>query len=58
MKKSSYQKLKDENLKLKQDIYKLVMCDDKKATAKEILDAFGVRMVWRMRFELENIVWK
>lgn len=55
-KKSSYQKLKEENLKLKQDIYILVM-EEKNEPFIKIMKRFGVRHNWQMRFRLENIIW-
>lgn len=47
MKKSSYQKLKEENQKLKTDIYNLVM-------KEQSFDSLQTREVYRMKFEIQD----
>lgn len=53
---SAYQKLKAENLKLKQDIYKLVMLEHSEKV-NDVMDYTGTKIKWTMRFRLENTVW-
>lgn len=53
---TSYQKLKAENLKLKQDIHTLVMLDESKEP-RDVLNVFAVKTNWKLRFKLENFVW-
>jgi hypothetical protein len=48
MSKLSYQKLKEENARLKSDIYKLVM-------EPETLDGIGVRFIWETKFGMANV---
>lgn len=47
MKKSSYQKLKQENLKLKTDIYNLVM-------KEQSFDSLQIREAYRMKFGMQD----
>lgn len=49
-KKSSYKILKDENLKLKQEIYELVMNENK-------LDSLIIKMRYKIIFETEKQMW-
>lgn len=53
---SAYQKLKAENLKLKQDIYVLTQLE-KSNKINDVMSYFSVKTQWDMRFELENIIW-
>lgn len=57
MKKSAYQKLKDENLALKQDLYVLTMMENSD-DLDDILKVFSVRFKWKSRFEFENKIWQ
>lgn len=47
---SSYKKLKAENLKLKQDIYNLVM-------GKDYQEELVTKIQWQMTFKLEDVIW-
>ena len=49
-------KLKEENLKLKQDIHTLVMLDNSDKP-KDILKHLGCRVNWQMRFKMEEQMW-
>ena len=53
---SAYQKLKAENLRLKQDIYKLVMLENS-GKINDIMEYAGTKTKWTMRFRFEDIVW-
>jgi hypothetical protein len=48
-KTSSYQKLKQKNQELINDIYKLVKGNE--------LDKLGVITIWRMAFDLNDAIW-
>lgn len=54
---SAYQKLKAENLKLKQDIYKLVMLEDSDKV-NDVMDYTDTKIKWTISFRLEKIVWE
>jgi hypothetical protein len=47
---SSYQKIKNENLKLKQDIYTILR-------EKDPIKKFSVTTRWNIIFQTEEIVW-
>lgn len=49
---TTYQKLKAENLKLKQDIYILINPEK-----SDIEEYYILKTQWQMRFNIENIVW-
>jgi hypothetical protein len=53
---SSYQKLKAENLKLKQDIYVLLRLENSERP-EDMIKYFGVKVNWDMLFKLEDQVW-
>jgi hypothetical protein len=53
---TAYQKLKEENLKLKQDIYKLVMLENSNKL-DELMDCLGTKIKWDLRFKLEEKIW-
>ena len=48
-KKSSYKKLKEENERLKKDIYTLVMKPDS-------IDALSLKMQYAHKFEIDNLM--
>lgn len=50
---SAYQKLKAENLKLRQDIYTLIEFENAR-TPTDMMEYFSVKTQWGMRFELEK----
>lgn len=53
---SAYQKLKAENLKLKQDIYVLTMLGESEK-GEDIFKVLSVKLKWDMTFKLEKIIW-
>ncbi len=53
---SAYQKLKAENLKLRQDIYALIGFESAR-TPSDMIEYFSVKTKWSMRFELEKQMW-
>lgn len=56
MKVSAYQKLKAENLRLKQDIHTLVTLENSEK-AEDVLKYWGTKITWDIKFNLENIEW-
>lgn len=56
MRKHWTTKLKEENLKLKQDIHTLVMLDNSDKP-KDIFKVLGCRVNWQMRFKMEEQMW-
>ena len=54
---NSYQKLKAENLALKQDLYALVMWDDPSTDNPEFLKKFAVKLKWKTQFNTEHMIW-
>jgi hypothetical protein len=56
-KKSVYQKLKEENQKLKQDIYVLVRLKDSEKF-DDVMLHYAVTIQWDMKFQLENKIWE
>ena len=55
-KETTYQRLKRENAELKDDIYTLVVLTNSKKT-EDIIKVFGVNCRWKIKFDLERIVW-
>lgn len=53
---TAYQKLKEENLKLKQDIYKLVMLENSDKV-EDVMDYMGTKTKWDLRFRIEEKIW-
>ncbi len=53
---TSYQKLKAENKRLKQDIYVLVKFE-KSTNPNELMEHFSTRMNWDIIFDLEERNW-
>jgi hypothetical protein len=56
-KKSAYQKLKEENQKLKQDIYVLVCLKDS-GKFGDVMLHHAITIKWERRFQLENKIWE